>query len=149
MSRSQLLLVVLVTLLPCACLMRTAPRVDVAINLSRLDAPDTVTDATGILHRVCFAHLNALASGDGTARWLDATWRWYAPGDTTTVVDSMVIPPGTVQRVWGAPDITADTPLRSEWQVGGPIPAIVQMEYRYMTDGGDAPASTSVTLRCG
>ena len=131
-----------------ACRLRTSPAVAVAIRVARLDAPDTITDATGNLHRVCLARLNALAIGDGNARWMDATWRWYDPSDTTLALDSAVIPPGTVQRNWGAPDISADAPRRSQWQLSGHIPFVIRMEYRYLPDGGDGPASTTVTLRC-
>ena len=131
-----------------ACRLRTSPAVAVAIRVSRLDAPDTLTDATGNLHKVCLARLNALAVGDGAARWMDATWRWYDPADTTVALDSAVIPPGTVQRNWGAADISSDEPRRSQWQLSGRIPFVIRMEYRYLPDGGDGPASTTVTLRC-
>ena len=147
MWRSQLLALSLL-LVPSACMLRTAPKVDVQIHVTRLDPPDTLTDATLIVHRVCRARLTALASGDGTATWMESMWRWYDPADTTVAVDSARIPPGTVQRVWGTPYIDASAPLRSEWQLGGHIPFVIKMEYRYMPQGGDGPSSTTVTLLC-
>jgi hypothetical protein len=148
MSRRHIITAALAIALS-ACRDGTAPDpgVDIAISVSEFNGPTLSEDADGPVI-TCDIGLRAVASGKGSATWLDATFKVYLGADRTTPVDSAVFSDSEIREAWGGDAIAAGETRQSQWTLAAPIPLSATLEFRYQPSIGHNVKSTKVSFSC-
>jgi hypothetical protein len=124
----------------------TAPAPTVLVSVVSVRGPFLSDDGTGLL-LTCEADLAASATGPVSVTWQDAVFRFYAGADTTTVLDSAIVPASTIRASWGRDSIGPGDNLTSHWTMAAGFPFAVAVEYRFETGGRSG--SSRVIIRCG
>ena len=125
-----------------------ASGVTVDVVLQKVLGPTVYRDALGESTVFCSVDLQAVARGTGSARWLDATLRWYAGAEGVTAIDSSVMPFDEIQGSWGQAEIAAGERLDTRWEFTAYAPFGASIEFRYRPAEGGGTRSTTVRFAC-
>lgn len=132
--------------LTASCRDATGPRLRVSVTLSSLQGPTYSADSIGRQLLRCDIGLQARATGSGWATWLDATFTFYAPNDSTTALATDTLSAGTVRSSWGA-DSIGSTGQSAHWGLTASVPFTLKARFRYQVGRG-FPDSTGVEVSC-
>ena len=137
-----------------ACGDSTAPRqtVSVEVSVTRVDPPVILVTDDTLPSIACDVQFSATASGEGSAKWLDAKGLWYAGVDRSAPFDSSVWSASEIQRSWDKAGIGAGQTQQATWTfyAGAPFTTSIQFNYQPMDGGvaGDEKTAT-VEFTCG
>jgi hypothetical protein len=138
----------LLALLLAGCRDTTAPTPSLAISFSVNSLSYALSETPDGLRMDCDVILTASARGSGTATWIDGVMRFYVGAQRAAPIDSFPVSLADLNGAWGATMTAADRP-RSEWIFSASVPADVEVEVRYATDGSADIQSAKTRFSCG
>lgn len=122
-----------------ACGDATAPRktLTVTITVTRVDSPVIQVEGDTLPSIACDVEFSATASGEGSAKWLEAKGLWYAGVDRSTPFDSVVWSASEIQYSWDKAGIGAGQTQKATWTFYAGAPFTTALEFHYQpVDGG-------------
>ena len=137
-----------------ACGDSTAPRqtVTVAISVTHVDPPVIRVTNENLPSIACDVQFSATASGEGSAKWLDAKGLWYAGIDRSTPFDSATWSATEIQRSWDEAGIGAGQTQLATWTFYASAPFTTSVEFHYQSvygaELGDEETATA-EFTCG
>ena len=131
-----------------SCRDTTRPRLGVTVRMSSIAGPFYYADSTGRQFVQCDATLQAHNAGTGPAVWMQATFAFYASGDSTTAIALNTIPATTIGSSWGADSIGPDATQAAHWRLKASVPFELKMRFYFQMARGLLDSS-EVLVACG
>lgn len=124
------------------------PSIYVTVSVVRTTPPLLGETEDGVATIACDVYFRAVATGDGSATWLDAKVHWYTGTDRSTPIDSITLGAADVGSAWDAAAIGAGQTKNSRWTFTGGAPFSAVVEYRYKPANSDVQ-SAPAEFTCG
>jgi hypothetical protein len=129
-----------------SCRDATGPELGVIVTVTSLTGPSYSADATGRATVQCDLALQARDAGSRRASWLDATFAFYAPGDSTRAIAVDTVPAQTIRYSWGADSIGPDSTRTARWRLSATFPFDLKIRFTYRLAGGGLDSSGVAVL---
>jgi hypothetical protein len=120
----------------------------VALHVAKIYDPELFVLPDGPV-MACGVDIDAVATGDGIARWEGATFYWFAGPSRSTAIDSLRISGNEVRRSFERDSISAVRNERSEWDISGRAPFDILMRFRFLVKGETTARTAEVRFTCG
>lgn len=117
------------------------------VAVTEVVGPSFSSDSSGRQLIACDLTLQANNAASQRAAWLDATFGFYLPGDSTTPFSVDTLPAAAIAASWGADSIGPGAAQVAYWHLSATVPFALRIRFSYQLAHG-ATGTTEVATSC-